>query len=311
MNNRDYHCIFLLTGNARTRKDKREVLSVRKITHQEIQRGLRKVDYNKCVYDISTEDGTFVTGGSPIIVKNTDSVCITPKEGLKCPPFEEFDKMIAKFIDESHEKSNNKIYKRTDKDGEHNHRLIMEWEKTFKTLLYKRKKRYAGLLDNGRISITGLKSTQMNVLAAKLQDEFIEDILNEKFSPIEWKGKMNELYNKCFNLQIEPELLTISMKFTERAVNQKSPRAHTILAERLIAEGKDIAVGDKIKYIVEKDKPKQFAVTPEEFEQRRIYPPDYYWGIFTKPLISLMGLLDNIDVFDIIPIPTITKLQEK
>ena len=257
--------------------------------------------------------------GFKVVYSDTDSVGITVAHEISfeeaCVLFGEFDKALVSFVDDLFKDSNNNVYKREDRYGTHNHRLILEWEKTFKTLLYKKKKRYAGLIrypdGKEKVDITGLESTTMNVLAAKLQKDLITDVLNGNFKGEEWSKKMYDLYEKCFNGAIEEENLYINMKFTERAANQKRPRAHTLLAERMIEQGLDVAVGDKIKYIVEVAKPKQYAVTPEEFRERKTYPAEYYWDIFTKPTISLMGIIKGEETFNIIPVPDIIKIQDK
>lgn len=267
----------------------------------------------KRVRKFAEDNGFFV------IYSDTDSIGITIPEKTSFEDakirFAEFDKKLVEFIDETLKDTNNNVYKREDKYGVHNHRLILEWEKTFKVLLYKRKKRYAGLIQypNGDevIDITGLRSTQMNVMASKLQEEFLEDVLSDRFDKDIWKEKIDKLYDDCFNMKIEAENLIISKKFTERAANQKAPRAHTLLAERLIEQGEDIAVGDKIKYIVKEYKPKQIAVTIDEFNKEKIYPAEYYWEIFVNPIVSLMSIIKNVDVFEIVKIPELIKLETK
>ncbi|MBU0924188.1 ribonuclease H-like domain-containing protein [bacterium] len=241
--------------------------------------------------------------GFKIVGGDTDSIFI---ENKNKHPIKELSKIITEHIDNMMEESNT-IYKRKDKYGEHNHRLILDYEKTFTTLLYKKKKRYAGLINN-KLHIVGLESTQMNILASKLQNEFLEDICFERFDKIKWKQKLKELYNKCYNFEIEPEKLIISKRFTDRAENMKRPRAHTILAERLIEEGRDVYVGDKIQYIVVEDKP-QKAVLLEEY--KKVYPTDYYWMAFVKPLIELMAVYDKSIVFEVIPVSDLIKLEQK
>lgn len=253
--------------------------------------------------------------GFNVVYSDTDSVGVAAPKNMTYEEtqilFSEFDKNLVEYIDNEILKDlNNKIYEREDKYGKHNHRLILEWEKTYNILLYKKKKRYAGLIGD-KVDVKGLRSTQMNVLASKLQDDLIEDILKEQFNEVDWKNKMDELYEKCITYQIEAENLTMSKRFTARASEQKAPRAHTLLAERLIEQGFDVAVGDKIKYIVESDKPKQHAVTVEEFNINKKYPAEYYWDIFTKPLISLMGVVDEEMAFRIIKIPDLIKYNIK
>lgn len=249
------------------------------------------------------------TLGFHIVFSDTDSIGISPGTH-DCPTFEKFDKLLPAFVDRMLANINNEVYEREDEYGIHKHRLILEFEKTYKPLLYKRKKRYAGLID-GVVDITGLKSSQMNVLAAKIQEEFIDDILKGTFSSYTWTTKMAELHRKCFAGEIEEENLYINKKFTARAAEQQRPRAHTKLAERMMLQGLDVHVGDKIKYIVESVKGGQHAVSPEEFRINREYPADYYWGIFISPLISLMGIIKDVNVFSVINVPDIEKLRIK
>ncbi len=258
--------------------------------------------------------------GYDVVFSDTDSIGISPRDETipgynNIDDFKYFDAELAKHMDEELEDVNNYVYEREDQYGKHRHRLILEWEKTFTPLLYKKKKRYVGLIvdkeGNSKISITGLESTKMNAKAAKLQGELMSDIVRGEFSAEKWKLKMQELYEQCFNGKMEADDLITSMRFKDRAADQKRPRAHTILAERLIEEGYDVALGDKIKYIVKVAKPKQIAITKEEFEKDRIYPAEYYWDIFTKPIISLLGVIKSIDVFDIVHTPQLIKIKNK
>jgi DNA polymerase I len=261
--------------------------------------------------------------GCLIIYNDSDSVGF--KKTSDNLSYEQINGLVESFLDDLLRISNNSVFKRVNSRGkEVNHRLIMEFEKKFDALLYSKKKRYAGRIGED-MKVVGLESTQMNILAAKLQDELLKDVLFDKFDKKLWQIKIGELYRRCFNGGLTSDELFISKKYSmnieqyngyvyDSKTNQprikangeiqyKTLPAHIELVKRMLAEGKEVFLGDKIPYIIKSTEPKQFAVSPEEFEKDHIYAREHYWSLITSPTLALMGLYMGKEAFDIINIP--------
>lgn len=210
-----------------------------------------------------------------------------------------------------------------------NNKLVFEYEKNFETMLFAKKKNYAYKMKD-KIYIVGLEAikSDSNKLAAKLQREFIEDILNKKYIEDEWQNKIELIYNKVFNQEMTSAELTLVKALTKMPqeyegyiidkktgkpkikangeLQNKAIPAHVKLAERLMLQGKEIFPGSKIKFVVVKDKP-ILAISPDEFEKgsgtfeykhkkqgiidyhwEDGYEAKYYWLRVIKPLIKVI-----------------------
>lgn len=210
-------------------------------------------------------------------------------------------------------------------------KLVFEYEKTWAPFFFVMKKNYAAL-ENGKMIIKGMAAikSDANYVAAKMQHDFIEDILYKRYNENEWRLKIEELYNKVFNQQLTSKELIMVKALTKMpkdyegdvmdsktgkpkvkadgTIQRKAIPAHVKLAERMIAKGKDLMPGSKIKYIVVKDKP-ILALSPEEFESKTgiyktkskkhgyidyeftgDYDAKYYWVRILKPLIKVLSV---------------------
>lgn len=213
--------------------------------------------------------------------------------------------------------------------GSINNKLVFEYEKTFKTMLFVKKKHY-GYLEDDKITIKGMEAikSDTNPFAAKLQREFIHDVLLERYNEDEWRNKINSIYNKVFNQELTSAELILVKALTKMPkeyegyiidkktgkpkvkadgeLQRKAIPAHVKLAERLIEQGKEIYPGSKIHFIVIKDKPilaisvaeyekgsgvfhyKHKKLGEIEYEWEGDYDAKYYWLRITKPLIKVI-----------------------
>jgi len=207
-------------------------------------------------------------------------------------------------------------------------KLEFEYEKTFDTMLFVKKKHYAFKIGDS-LTIKGMESikSDTNVLAAKMQKEFIHDVLNEAVDEEAWRNKVEFQYNKVFNQEMTTAELSLVKALTKMpkdyegsvidkktsqpkikadgTIQEKAIPAHVKLAERLIGQGKELYPGTKIQFIVIADKP-ILALSPEEYEKGEgsfqhknkktgIYQYDweggyaakYYWLRVMKPLLKV------------------------
>lgn len=213
------------------------------------------------------------------------------------------------------------------KYGCEKNKLIFEYEKKFDKMLFVGKKNYAYIIEE-EISIVGLAAikSDSNPFAAKLQKEFITDILKGTYDELGWATKVEDIYNKVFNQELTTAELLLVKAISKMpadyvgptidsstgqpkvkadgTIQMKSILAHVKLAARLISQGKDIYPGSKIKFIVVKDKP-ILALSQEEYERgfgsfeykhKKLgiidyewgggYDALYYWLRIMKPLIT-------------------------
>jgi len=166
-------------------------------------------------------------------------------------------------------------------------KLVFEYEKTFKTMLFVKKKHY-GYIDDDGLTIKGMEAikSDTNKLAAELQRQFITEVLEETYVEDVWRDKVETIYNKVYNQEMSSAELTLVKALTKMpkdyigptmdsktgrpkikadgTIQMKSIPAHVKLAKRLISKGKDIYPGSKIPFIVIQTKP-ILAISPEEY----------------------------------------------
>lgn len=252
--------------------------------------------------------------GCSIIGGDTDSTFVK----LNGKDIEEVNKLYVDFLDSWAKKWGARVNK-----------LVFEHEKTYAPMFFVAKKNYA-YCENGKIGIKGLQciKADTNKFAAKLQKDFVMDVMQFKYSEEEWRQNIDNIYNKVYNQQLTSEELILIKALTQMpkdyagfiidkktgspkikrdgTTQEKSIPAHVRLAERLIESGEEVYPGSKIKYIVIKDKP-ILAISPAEFEKREgvfkykakkigwmdyswseTYDANYYWKRIMKPLIKVV-----------------------
>jgi len=127
-------------------------------------------------------------------------------------------------------------------------------DKIYKKLFFtEAKKRYAGVLEDGRIDIVGFEAVRGDwaEIAKEVQEKIVEIVLKE--------GNVNKavsyvksVIEKLERGEIPVEKLVI-WKTLEKSLNEyKSEPPHVVAAKRAIARGYEVKKGDKVGYVIVK-----------------------------------------------------------
>ena len=113
------------------------------------------------------------------------------------------------------------------------------------------KKRYCGLLPDGRIDVVGLEAVRgdWSELAKEVQEKIIEIILKENSvdKAIEY---VNDIVNKLRRGEIPMSKLIIWKTVTKRLEEYEVRAPHVTAAKKLLSAGYMLTTGDKVGYIV-------------------------------------------------------------
>lgn len=126
-----------------------------------------------------------------------------------------------------------------------------------RVLFTEAKKRYCGLLPDGRLEIVGLEAVRgdWSGIAKKVQKGVLEIILKAK-SPGEARSKavrfVRDWIAKLRAGKVPLKDLVIWEELTRRPEEYKVRSAHVRAAEIMMKEGWDVSVGDKIGYVIVK-----------------------------------------------------------
>ncbi|RLI10433.1 DNA polymerase II, partial [Candidatus Bathyarchaeota archaeon] len=124
-----------------------------------------------------------------------------------------------------------------------------------KVLFTEAKKRYCGLLPDGRLEIVGLEAVRgdWSAVARKVQKEVLEAILKSK-SPREGREKavkiVREYIRKLKAKEVPYKDLVIWEELTRKPEEYKVRTAHVEAAKIMMRSGWDISVGDKVGYVI-------------------------------------------------------------
>ncbi len=134
------------------------------------------------------------------------------------------------------------------------------------------KKRYAGLLPDGRLDIVGLEVIRGDwaVVARKVQEKVLEIILKEQ-SPKKAAKFVQQFIYELRQKRVPYSDLIIWKTLTKPAEEYAIKTAHVEVAKMLAEKGWKLAVGDKVGYVVvtgtgrlyERVKPYMFATYDE------------------------------------------------
>lgn len=115
------------------------------------------------------------------------------------------------------------------------------------------KKRYAGLLKDGRIDAVGLEVVRgdWSEIAREVQEKVIEIVLKEK-SPEKAANYVRDVIKRLKEKKIPYEQLIIWKTLTRKLEEYKVEAAHVTAAKKLLEAGGTLEVGDKIGYIIAK-----------------------------------------------------------
>jgi len=113
------------------------------------------------------------------------------------------------------------------------------------------KKRYCGLLPDGRIDVVGLEAVRgdWSELAKEVQEKIIEIILKENSvdKAIEY---VNDVVNKLKRGEIPMSKLIIWKTVTKRLEEYEVKAPHVTAAKKLLSAGYMLTTGDKVGYLV-------------------------------------------------------------
>ena len=200
------------------------------------------------------------------------------------------------------------------------HSVNFEYEDTYEGMIPVKKKRYYYMYE-GKIDGKGGIQTRSDVLqiAKDLQKELLEDIFKKNFDKEVWKDKLLTLKEKINKFELEEEHLiritglgkpieeygkpmidgkTGLQKMTAKGEPRFSPiPAGVQIAKRLIEEGDNIDVGDKIGFVVASTKPKIQPITVREFRENKRYDVNYYYEKVIKGILEIMTIVYPDEVY--------------
>lgn len=115
------------------------------------------------------------------------------------------------------------------------------------------KKRYCGLLSDGRIDVVGLEAIRgdWTELAKEVQEEIIKIVLTKK-DPAPAVKYVHEVIEKLRGKEIPMDKLIIWKSITKKLSEYEVSAAHVVAARKLLAAGYSLTVGDKIGYVIVK-----------------------------------------------------------
>ena len=133
-------------------------------------------------------------------------------------------------------------------------KLEIKLEKIYKRILFtEAKKRYAGLLPDGRIEIVGLEVVRGDwaAIAKKAQERVIEILLREgnKQKALDF---VRELAKSLREGKVPMRDLIIWKTLTKKVTEYEARAPHVSAAKILMEHGWDVDVGDKVGYVVVK-----------------------------------------------------------
>lgn len=125
-------------------------------------------------------------------------------------------------------------------------------DKVYKRVFFtEAKKRYCGLLEDGRIDVVGLEAVRgdWSELAKELQEKVVEIVLKEG-RPDKAVEYVREVIEKLKRGEVPLEKLVIWKTLAKRIEEYEVDAAHVRAAQLLIKAGYRISKGDKIGYVI-------------------------------------------------------------
>ncbi len=157
-------------------------------------------------------------------------------------------------------------------------------------------KRYAGLLPDGSLDIVGLEVVRgdWSDIARRVQEQVLENILRDQ-SPERAVETVRATIRKLQRGEVQIADLTIRKTLTKPVEKYAVRAPHVEVAKKLMKQGWDLAVGDKVGYVIAKGPGKLFQkarpynqVKPEDVDI------DYYLENQVKP--AAMRILERFAV---------------
>ncbi len=173
-------------------------------------------------------------------------------------------------------------------------------DKVYKRVFFtEAKKRYAGLLEDGRIDIVGFEAVRGDwAEIAKEVQEKITEILLKEMSVDKAIEHVRKVITELNQGKIPLEKLIIWKTLTKNINEYKAEEPHVAAAKKLIARGFKVGVGDKIGYVVMKGYGNiSKRVEPYQFADIRNIDANYYIDRQIIPaalrILSYFGVTEN------------------
>ena len=161
------------------------------------------------------------------------------------------------------------------------------------------KKRYCGLLEDGRLDIVGLEVLRGDwaAVAKNLQEKVLEIILRKQ-SPEEAARFVQSFIEDLRAKKLPFKDLIIWKTLTKRVEDYAVRAPHVMAAKTLLKEGWDLSMGDKIGYVIvagpgklyEKAKPHVFAsydeIDIEYYVSKQVLP-------VASRILSMFGITED------------------
>ena len=182
--------------------------------------------------------------------------------------------------------------------------LEIKPDKVYDRILFtEAKKRYCGLLPDGRLDIVGLEVVRGDwaEVAKKVQERVLEIILKER-SPEKAAGFIRQFISDLREKKVAYKDLIIWKTLTRPIEKYKVRAPHIEAAKKLMMEGWELSVGDKIGYVIvtgsgklcEKAEPYVLA-SPDEIDV------EYYVSKQVVPVVSRVLAVFGIAEDELLP----------
>ena len=160
-------------------------------------------------------------------------------------------------------------------------------------------------------------------VAADLQKELCENILDGEFDKDIWKQKILDLKESVEKSELDVNMIIARSSLSKNVNEYGQPvvdgktgeqklrksdgepmfapiPAHVKVAMSLIDKGVEIEIDDTIEYVVKEldEKGRLVPISLEEFNDCKNYSFDYYWDRISKPLIEISAVVFPEEVFD-------------
>jgi DNA polymerase I len=157
-------------------------------------------------------------------------------------------------------------------------------------------KRYAGLLSDGSLDIVGLEVVRgdWSDIARQVQEQVLENILRDQ-SPEKAVETARTTIRKLQNGEVPIADLTIRKTLTKPIESYAVRTPHVEVAKKLMKEGWDLTLGDKVAYVITKGPGKRFEkARPYSQVKPGDVDVDYYLENQVKP--AAMRILERFGV---------------
>jgi DNA polymerase I len=215
-----------------------------------VKKSCNEEEYGGYVYDLSVANvHNFVDACGNILLHNTDSLMFVLKK----------ESIIPTLISNIHKV----CAQHAKKFGCKTCTLDMAYDKGFRKFVILAKKRYAGTLTylDGRILevpklyVAGLeyKRTDQCQMVRKKQEELLNLILNpdRMLGVEEARDFIDKLKQYVLSGEVSIEEITFSQKITKTLDEYEGRHMHKMVAQEMMADGKEVWVTDKIPYFIE------------------------------------------------------------